>query len=46
MSNNIIKKTLGAKNINKIVPINQQRYGQYSGAGDKCQIVLNLNSKD
>lgn len=44
MSNNIIlKKTLGAKN--KIVPINQQRNGQYSGEGDKCQTVYNLNSK-
>lgn len=37
------KKTLGAKN--KIVPINQQRNGQYSGEGDKCQTVYNLNSK-
>lgn len=45
MSNNIIflKKTLGAKN--KIVPINQQRNGQYSGEGYKCQTVYNLNSK-
>lgn len=44
MSNNIIfLKTLGAKN--KIVPINQQRNGQYSGEGDKCQTVYYLNSK-